>query len=185
MRYFTTSILIAILPLLFGCSDDSSGPEDLDDLGEATLNVSGDINANHTGQADFWSEDTGVVNLWELTMYDFNPQTFSLSFLLTSSDPIARPGPGNYEIVEANGFNAVYEYIENQDFVNTRVFIKLFCDDDNAGELTITNSSDSEIRGNFNITISEWDFDDLGNCVNLGTVNIKGDFRATERISQF
>jgi hypothetical protein len=182
MRYFTMIFAILILFFVYGCSDDSSGPGEMDDLGEATLSVSGDIDINHTGQADFWSMQFSGLNTWEIHMNDFNPQTFSLTFLLTSLDAIERPGTGTYELNEADGFSVIYEFIENQDFQNAREFSNTFCDNSDNGTLTISSSSDSEIRGSFNTTISEYDIDDAGQCVNLGTVTVSGNFRATPRM---
>jgi len=182
MRYFATVLLLSFLMTFMSCSDDSSGPGDLDDLGEASMNVSGDIDTNHSGQADFWSMQFSGINTWEIHMNDFNPQTFSLTFLLTSMEAIERPEAGTYELDELEGFSVIYEYIEDQDFENAREFSNVFCDDSDNGTLTISSSSDSEIRGSFNTTISEYDIDNSGQCVNLGTVNITGNFRATQRI---
>lgn len=185
MKYLVPVLLLLSFSFsLISCSDDSSGPG-MDDLGEATLTVSGDVNTNHTGQADFWSLETGAINIWEITMNDFSPQTFSMTVMLTSTGSVERPGPGTYDIDAVDGFTAIYEFIENEDFANTREFTNSFCDDSDAGTLTITSSSDSEVRGSFSATLSEWDIDDMGNCINFGTVNVTGEFRATERIGLF
>jgi hypothetical protein len=164
------------------CSEDSSGPGDLEDLGEATLSVSGDIEANHTGQADFLSMQFSGVNNWEIHMHDFNPQTFSMTIFLTSLDEVGPPGTGTFEFDEIEGFSVIYEYIENEDLQNAREFSNVFCDDSENGTFTISSSSDSEIRGSFNATISEYELNDSGQCENLGTVNITGNFRATPMI---
>jgi len=55
MRYHATIFTIFLMIFVSACSDDSSGPGDIDDLGVATLNVTGDINRSHSGQADFSS----------------------------------------------------------------------------------------------------------------------------------
>jgi len=110
---------------------------------------------------------------------DFNPQTFSLTFSLISFDAIERPEAGTYDLVETDGFSVVYVNIENQDLVNTREFTNVFCNESDNGTLTISSSSESEIRGSFNTTLSEFEIDDSGQCVILGTVNVTGSFRAT------
>lgn len=190
-KLYVFILIISLSVALSACSDDSSGPETgTDDIGDTTFSVSGDVDSNHAGQADFWGLDGDYgLNTWEISMHDFNPQTFNLSFMLSSTSPISRPEPGTYDINDADGFTVIYEYIENQDYANAKEYSNVLwlCSETNPsnGTLTISSSSDSEVRGTFNVSLSSVDIDDSGNCVDMGSVNITGEFRATERIPLF
>jgi hypothetical protein len=198
-RFIKSEVRLAVLLILLsnvilGCSDDSTGPGGAA-LGEVTLTVSGDVQAERSGQADFSELEASGIYSWSLDFHDFGPQTFSLTFGLIAHEEIPQPGTGTYEIgfepanpfVEQGEpvFSGIYTHIENQDFANAVEFeTGILCADEfpRGGELTITSSSSDEIIGTFQFTAVAADFDDSGNCINNGAISITGAFTATPRV---
>lgn len=194
MNNIYTKFLIAFLFLIgVSCSDNSKGP-DTDGFGEITLTVTGDVEAERTGIADFHGLDQGSIKSWEIHGNDVSPQTFSLSMSHISTDPIERPGTGSYEITypvaqipgEDPGpmtFSPAYTHIENGDFTSAVEYSYVICADDfpGGGTLNITSSSDEEISGTFQFTAHNVDVDDMGNCILNGTVHVNGSFDALPR----
>ncbi len=190
-------VSIFIIGLLFffsACSDNSTGP-DGNGLGEVTLTVSGDVEAQRTGQADFDLFSAANLYTWSLEFHDHSPQTFSLSFNHISQEEIDRPGADTYEIGIGQGalpwedprpmsFYGEYVHIVDQDFENATYYNTGFCEDEypSGGTLTISSSSSDQITGSFQFTAHNIDFDNSGNCVNNGTVEVEGEFTATPRI---
>lgn len=187
-------IMTGILMIISACSDNSTGP-DVNGLGEVNLTVTGDIEAERSGQADFSELESSNIYSWSLEFHDFGPQTYSLSIGLLSHEPITQPGSGTYEIgfepanpFQEQGepvFSAIYTHIENQDFANTIEYDSgILCADEfpRGGEITITSSSSNEVSGTFQFTAVSVDFDDSGNCINNGTIGVTGEFTATPRV---
>jgi len=190
----TAILTIGLLLIFTACSDNSTGP-DGNDLGEISLTVTGAVDAQRTGQADFDDLGTGSVHSWEISAHDINPQTFSLTFNHIAHEEIGRPDTGTYEIGIGQGpapwedprpmsFYAEYVHIVDEDFTNPSIFSTGFCEEEypSGGTLTINTSSSDQIVGSFQFTAHDLDFDDSGNCVNNGTINVTGDFTATPRI---
>lgn len=188
-------LIIAFIGLLvvWGCSDSSSGP-DLGDAGQVSLTVSGDVEGQKTGMADFYGQDLGGIHYWELSFNDFSPQTYSLQLSLQDFEEIERPGPGSYEI----GFDVpnpfgergetvflgIYTHIPNGSFSNAVEYdTGILCDDDRPqrGTLVISSSTSSQVSGTFNFTATSYDFDNSGNCVILGEIEVTGEFSARAR----
>jgi hypothetical protein len=163
----------------YSCSDDNDGPEDIS-MGEANFTVSGAVEGEKSGQADFHhlTDLPGGLENWEISIHDFSPQTFSLQFSLSSSNSITQPGTGTYEIgFEANSSNvflAIYTHIPNGDFMNSTEYSTLW---GGAGTLTITTSNEDTVSGSFQFSATE--VDDELNVV--GTINITGEFTAKKR----
>ncbi len=190
-------VSIFIIGLLFSitaCSDNSTGPDD-NGLGEVTLTVSGDIEAQRTGQADFSELQASSLYTWSMDFHDFSPQTFSLSFNHISQEEIDRPGADTYEIgigqaalpwedPRPMSFYGEYVHIVDQDFTNATYYNTGFCEDEypSGGTLTISSSSSDQITGSFQFTAHNINFDDSGNCINNGTIIVEGEFTATPRI---
>lgn len=194
IQKYVSILTIGLLFILPACSDNSTGP-DGNGLGEVNLTVSGDVEAQRTGQADFRELEAASMYTWDLEFHDRNPQTFSLSIGLLSHEPIEQPGTGTFEIgfepanpFEEQGapvFLASYTHIENEDFANPKEFESgILCPDEfpRGGEITITSSTSNEVSGTFQFSAVSVDFDDSGNCVNNGTINVTGEFTATPRI---
>lgn len=163
----------------YSCSDDNDGPENMD-MGEATFTVTGAVEDEKSGQADFHHLTglPGGLENWEISIHDFSPQSFSLQFNLSSSSGIKQPGPGTYEIgFEANSSNvflAIYTHIPDGNFMNSTEYSTLW---GGGGTLTITTSNEDTVSGSFQFSAAE--VDDELNVV--GTVNITGEFTAKKR----
>ena len=178
-----------------GCSDSSSGP-DLGDVGQVSLTVSGDVEGQKTGMADFYGDEPGGVGIhyWELSFNDFSPQTYSLQLSLQDFEEIERPAPGTYEIgfdvpnpFGESGppvFLGIYTHIPNGSFSNAVEYdTGIVCDDDTPqrGTLVISSSTSSQVSGTFNFTATSYDFDNSGNCVILSEIEVVGEFSARAR----
>lgn len=178
--------LFAVI-LFISCSDDSTTSEDNgnSNLGEATIVVSGDVEGERSGLADFWSSNQAGTHLWDISMNDLNPQTFSFSFTWFSVQQIERPEAGTYTIDNSTLPTVTYTHVENEDFGNAVDYTNTVCPNETStgGELVITSSTDEEIVGSFDVTLSNTDIDEMGNCVNNGTIQVTGDFTATDRAS--
>lgn len=191
------SITMTITLLLtWGCSDNSSGPDLGGDFGQVSLTVSGDVQGEKTGQADFYGDEPGGqgIHYWELSFNDFSPQTYSLTLSLMDFDEIQRPGSGTYEIgfdtpnpFEERGepvFLGIYTHIPNGSFTDAMEFeTGLFCTEESprGGTLVITSSSSSEVSGSFSFKAANYDFDDSGNCIVNGEIEVEGEFNARAR----
>lgn len=195
---YTSILFIIILTVftLFGCSDSSSGPDLDNGLGQVSLTVSGDVQGEKSGMADFYGGEPGGQGIyyWELSFNDFSPQTYDLQLSLTDFDEIPRPAAGTYEIgfdppnpFEERGepeFFGIYTHIPNGSFSNAMEFeTGLFCTEEapRGGTLVITSSSSEAVSGSFSFTAANYDFDDSGNCISQGEIEVAGEFTAKAR----
>ncbi len=191
-----TSLITVIMIFGWGCSDNSSGPDLDNGMGQVSLTVSGDVQGQKTGQADFYGDEPGGqgIHYWELSFNDFSPQTYSMQLSLMDFEEIPRPSPGTYEIgfdppnpFQEQGesvFFGIYTHIPNGSFSNAVEFeTGLFCTEESprGGTLVITNSSSESVSGSFQFTAANYDFDDSGNCVLSGEVEVSGEFNARAR----
>lgn len=179
IRITVFTLVIAVAGIT-ACSDNSTGPSETE-LGQATMTTSGDVEGQKEGMADFNSLDLGALYSWEISIHDFGPQTFSLSFRLLSSDPIERPGPGTYEIGSGPTDPAVFtaNYSDVEDGIsNATDYSTLF--GDYGGSLTITESNDNQVKGTFEFNAADFD---LENDQVLGEITVSGEFIANQRIS--
>ena len=194
IQKYVSIFIIGLLFSITACSDNSAGP-DGNGLGELTLTVSGDVEAQRTGQADFSELQASNLHTWSIEFHDFSPQTFSLSLNHLSQEEIDRPGTDTYEIGIGQGalpwedprpmsFYGEYVHIVDQDFENATYYNTGFCEDEypSGGTLTISSSSSDQITGSFQFTAHNINFDDSGNCINNGTIIVEGEFTATPRI---
>lgn len=179
-KRFTFFALFFTAVCITACSDNSTGPDE-PDLGNASLTVSGDVEGQRQGMADFNSLHVMNLYTWEILIHDYNPQTFSLDFMLLSNEPIDRPGPGTYEIgsgtAEPTIFTASYSDVEDG-FTNSTEYSTLF--GEYGGTLTITESSDEQVKGTFEFTAADID---LENDRVLGEISVSGEFTARQRIN--
>ncbi len=189
-------IIIFVISVAAACSDSSSGPDLDNSPGQVSLTVSGDVQGEKTGMADFYGGEPGGqgIHYWELSFNDFSPQTYSLQLSLTDFDEIRRPSPGSYEIgfepgnpFEEQGeplFFGIYTHIPNGSFSNAMEFdTGLFCVDEGprGGTLVITGSSSEAVSGSFSFKAANYDFDDSGNCILQGEIEVTGEFNARAR----
>src|SRR5690554_127226 len=103
MKFSLTSLLALPLFLIFtSCSDDDDNnntpPDQTGHQGSSSFTVSGELEREHTGIADFRAFEMAGVHTWDITLIDMDPYTFNLSFLQTGGEPIAAPGVGTYQL---------------------------------------------------------------------------------------
>jgi len=179
-KLFLFLTLTTLALINYSCSDDddsSGGP----DIGDATITVSGDVQGQKSGMADFHhlTDLPGGMETWEISIHDYSPQTFSLQFMLASAtSEITQPGVGAHEIGftpnSTSVFTAIYTHIPDGDFMNSTEYSTLW---GGAGTLNITTSNDNTVSGNFQFSATE--VDDELNIV--GTVEVSGEFTANKR----
>ncbi len=164
---------------LLSCSSDDDNTVDLPNLGSVAIALSGDIEGNRTGVADFSFLDLGSMQTWELSFNDFGPQTFSLNLMLTDLESVLRPAPGTYEIgfdaLDPNVFFGDFTDIPNGDFLGAVEYDTF----EKGGTLTIETSTDEKVTGHFEFAADSRDDD----FEIIGTVFITGNFEALNRRS--
>lgn len=195
MNFFknTHSILLAIFIsfALVSCSSDddkSSGPAGsggtpppaTPSLGTVNLTISGDVEGQYSGIADFDHMDLGFMQTWQLGLYDYNPQTFELSIIqMSTSGGGSRPAPGTYVIGSGvgspDGYWADFTHIINEDFENAVDYSAMY---DQAGTLTIVTSNEQVVSGTLEFTAHQYD-DETMEIV--GTITVSGSFSAKQR----
>ncbi|NEN25680.1 hypothetical protein G3O08_19490 [Cryomorpha ignava] len=169
---------------MVSCSDDDNkdggpaGPAG-DEFGSSALTLSGDVEGERSGMADFELLNlAGLSHWWTISMLDFSPQTFSLNLILSvNSENAPQPGPGTYPIgIDINNPNTQYftadlTLIENQDFANASNYTTAMT---SGGTVTITAANDQEMVGTFEFTAIEY-----GDSLNvISTVDVSGSFSA-------
>ena len=192
MNIFKNShnILLAIFIsfALVSCSNDddkssspTGGTPPGPTMGTVSLTISGDVEGQRSGMADFDLLDIGVAQTWVLNMNDYSPQTFELSFVnMTTDGSASRPAPGTYVIGGVLGAQNVYwvefSLIENQDFENA-VDYSTFANQ--AGTLTILTSNEQVVSGTMEFTVHEYDDDSMEI---ISTITVTGSFSAKQRV---
>lgn len=194
IKIYTRLLIVSLVLFGLSCSDDATGP-DSDSFGHLTMKVTGDFVADKSGHADFWGMDLGSAHTWEISSNDLSPQTFSLTFMHMSVEPITQPGTGTYAITDGLPaaawedpkpleFMATYTHIENQDFAGAVEYGTMICAADfpSGGSLTITSSTAEEVRGSFEFTAHHADISsETGQCELYGTIHAEGSFEAPAR----
>ncbi|TVR12819.1 MAG: hypothetical protein EA391_14780 [Balneolaceae bacterium] len=149
LHYFSISILLAFT--LTFCSDDVSTGPDLDDLGNVEFSVTGDIEANVEGIAQFGSVGDGTS--WEISFTDRGAQTFSLVISKIDTEGTEQPSPGVYEIgsspIADDEFMSVYTDLQSEAAGGTEYSTK---HGDTGGTLEINESSADQVSGTFSFT---------------------------------
>lgn len=186
-------LLICLSMLCFlgisSCSkDEKPGDSFTGDLGEVSLTVSGDVEGKFKGMADFELDKYSNTFIFDISMHDFSPQTFSVSIqtMDTSEENIEIPGPGTYTIgtFPQSDYHGEFIHIVDEDFVNTSEYTTFFYggedgkEEDTSGVLTIHSSDGKTLKGSFEFTAHQLD-DELNP---QGSVTVKGDFTANKRI---
>ena len=191
LKYVKHVLLASLISFaLVSCSDDddkNSGPaggtpDPSSDLGNITLAVTGDVEAEHSGMADFFQMDVGNTRIWELNMHDYSPQTFDLTLMLTSTpDKISRPEPGSYTIgfsgTDPYVFHGMYSYIEDSDYANSREYSTMWSETN--GTLIIETSTEQTITGTFEFTANHYDDDTQEKS---DPITVSGSFSANKRV---
>lgn len=194
IKVYTRLLLCALFLVGVSCSDNSTG-SDSDTFGEFTMKVTGDFEAERSGQVDFWGMEASSMHWWEISANDFSPQTFSLTLIHYSTDPVDQPGTGSYTISDHVAtapwedpkpmeFVALYTQIENGNLAGAVEYDTLLCADEypGGGTLNITSSTSEKVSGNFLFTAHHSDINsETGQCELFGTIQVEGNFEAPQR----
>lgn len=178
-KTFTHLLTLLFIPfLLIYCSDDDPVSTN-GDLDEASFTIAGDINTELDGIARFGTSGTGDEETsWEITIADTGPQTFVLVISTIDLDGAEQPSTGFYSITNsptAEGeFSAIFTDMEGDEPGGTE-YSTIFGNE--GGTLEITESSSSQVSGNFSFTAVT--VDDQTNEVVGEIVVTEGEFVAT------
>lgn len=184
MKFYLSSLLV--LPLIFlftSCSDDDDSNNTPPDEtgghgGSASFTVSGELEGEHTGIADFRAFEMNGVHTWDINILDQSPITYTISFVQTGGEPIDAPAIGTYplELSKADDvYIANYSHYEESPFQGEDYVVGI---DGTSGELEITSSTDELIEGTFSFTAVR--LDDDGQVA--GTITVTdGEFSAVPR----
>jgi hypothetical protein len=149
MRPLTHQLVTAALGIVFltsACGSGSTAPE----VGSFEATVSGDLTATLAGSAIFGMGDVGTGGQWMIYM----PETSAGAFQVVAIGPegsVTRLQTGTYDIVEATtaGEGEVVGVFLSFSATATEIFGSA------DGSLTVTESDDDVVRGNFQFTAVE------------------------------
>ncbi|MCA1763854.1 MAG: hypothetical protein ABR574_04245 [Cryomorphaceae bacterium] len=184
MKFNLSSLLVLSLLFLFtSCSDDddsnnSSPTETGGHGGSASFTVSGELEKEHTGIADFRAFEMSGIHTWDINILDQNPITFNLSFAQTGGEPIDAPGVGTYQLgisQDDDIYLTSYSHYEDSPFQGEDYIVGI---DGTSGALEINTSTDDLIEGTFSFTAVR--LDDEGQVAGNITVS-DGEFSAVPR----
>lgn len=173
------SIVIAIIGMvLVSCSDNSSGTNDLDeDSGEGTINVSGDLEAQHEGLSQFIglkSSDGGFINLTlnvtEHPLGSSEINDFSLAIRMVGDDGPFTLETGEYEIGHGSESPIIIVNYANRMISDNTVTYGT--SPNSSGTVTILSVSSTSIEAVYDVTL------DVDVTADLGSVNITGELSA-------
>ncbi len=180
--------LCLVITMAVSCSDNSAGPDDgPGGKGQASFTISGAVSGQKTGVAEFYNFSAFGIHTWTIDIYDLGPSTYELSLFKVSNSPISNPAPGSYDLgndlFTNDGFVATYTDGVGPNSTEYSPILSALCpgvSEDEGGTLIIESSNNDRIKGSFSFKGSDFDFDDNGNCVVLGTVTVSGQFNATK-----
>lgn len=172
---FLSTVLIAA----YACSDNSTESGGKSGAGEGSFTISGDLDGENTGIANFRAFEMSGVHTWDINILDQNPITYTIDFRLMSDEPIDRPQPGTYELstssFDGTTFTGTYTFFENNQ-MKPDGYIVAAPASNTEGTLIITASSDDIVEGTFHFTAK--------NIETGGTITVSnGEFSAVPRIS--
>jgi hypothetical protein len=167
--------------------DDGSCVYDLNETGNAehsgssSFVVSGEIEGEYSGIADFRAFEMSGVHTWDITLIDQNPITFNISFAQFGEEPIAAPPVGTYTLAinpgnqEDDIYQTTFEYFEEDPLQGDNYTVGI---DGTSGVLEITTSTEDLIEGTFSFTAVR-----MENGVTAGTIEVtNGEFSAVPRL---
>lgn len=171
-----TKQLLIILFLSFltlSCSDDSTGPDDLNlSQGEGVVTVTGAVNADHEGEAWYVIERDDDGTVFQIFVSDVqfstDPQanddvSFVLEFRQESGSDSFSISTGNYEIGQSATFRGLYADVNSATAYETI--------GSSGGSINITSHSTGQLDAEFEFTGT--------NPEGEGSVTVSGGLRAT------
>lgn len=175
----TKSLFISITLLAaFACSDSSTDSKTAD-KGAGSFTISGDIEGEKSGIANFRAFEMSGVHTWDINILNQDPITYTIDFRLMSDEPINRPQPGTYELstssFDGSTFTGTYSFFgDNQ--MDPDGYLIAIPGSNTKGTLIITASSEDLVEGTFQFTAK--------NIETGGTITVSnGEFSAVPRIS--
>src|SRR5690554_2660736 len=167
MKYiFNTLLLIALLFTFTACSDDDNGGPSTgggggsDQQGTASFTVSGDVEGEYTGIADFRAFEMSGIHTWDIGLKDYSPRTFNISFRQFGDEPIDAPSVGNYSLDLSQEEGVYLTSFEHFDSDNPSPGGEYTVGmGETSGVLKITSSTDTRIEGTFSFTASRLEDD--------------------------
>lgn len=172
-------VLLIISTVLWGCGDDSTGPEEEDIPGEGnfTVTVTGDVDHSFSGQAFFSSvtdTDTGEAGfVLSMTANSENTSSGGMAWFVRENS--TTPGSGSYTISDYEDSES--ENRNPEDFVVSPLVIHSetsFYGGSKSGELSISTSSENSLAGTAEFTATAHELE--GN--EIYTLNVEVVFHA-------
>lgn len=186
MKTVTKFLATVIIASLVACSSDDNNNNGSGgfDLGIINLTVTGEVEGDFSGMADFDHLAVMGTEIWSIDGNDYSPQTFSISFTdMAIGGTADRPTPGTYSIGSSVGdadYSAIFLYFpDGFKEYSTTIFSDIIDGGENSGTLTITSSNENTVKGHFEFTAYRED-DDLNIA---GTIQVQGEFTANKRMN--
>jgi len=181
-------VVVLITTILFvgfiACdsNDDKNNAPNNSGLGEINFTVTGEVEGDFSGMADFHHFEMMNSETWEISGNNYDPQTFSLQFMSgVVGDVAERPLPGIYTIGNTvkSDYKSIFTHIPNGSFSNSTEYSSIYGENSNSGTLTITTSNEETVNGSFEFTAYRVD----NNLNIVGTIEATGEFTANKRIN--
>lgn len=172
-------IILFICLTSTNCSDDSTGPDDLNlSQGQGAVTVTGAVNADHEGEAWYVIERNDDGTVFQIFVSDVQfstePQanddvSFVLEFRQESGSDTFSISTGDYEIGQNATFRGIYADVNSTTAYETI--------GSSGGSINITSHSTGQLDAEFEFTGSNRDGE--------GSVTVSGGLRATCLGGQF
>jgi len=134
--------------LLPGSSDPATDPG----LGTASFTISGDIEGEREGIANFRAFEMSGVHTWDINILDQSPITYTIAFMLWSDEIIEWPSPGTYNLVMGNfdgtEFHGTYSDM-SESSTHPEGYVVNLPGSETQGTLNITSSSENLVNSVF------------------------------------
>lgn len=173
MRTIHLSIILFLCFAVMSCSDDSTGPGDLNlSQGEGKLTVTGAVNAEHEGEAWYVIDRNDEETVFQIFVSDvqfsIDPQanddvSFVLEFRQDSGPDSFSISTGDFEVGESATFRGLYADVNSGNAFETI--------GSSGGSISITSHSNGHLDAEFEFTGTNRDGE--------GSVNVSGGLRAT------
>lgn len=158
---FNTVFLSALLLTFTACSDDDNegpstggGSGGTEHGGSASFTVSGELEGEYTGVADFRAFEMSGIYTWDIGIKDYDPMTFNISFRQTGGEPIDAPSVGTYPLELSQEEGVYLTSFEHYDDNSDEYIVG---PSETSGVLEITSSTDTRIEGTFSFTASKYE----------------------------
>src|SRR5690606_1825159 len=145
---FMTSLLSVSL---MSCGNDDNNSSS-SDFGEINLTVTGQLEDNFSGMADFHQSEVLSTQVWEISGHDYNPQTFSIQLMdVGSTDDAGEPSPGTYSTGDTVNADYTVKFTHNRhgSFSTSVEYRTTYGNNANNGTLSFTSSTETTVKGSF------------------------------------